>query len=418
MVALKTSPSDYSRTVAKEPRIYLRNRYFEENPVDSPQGTSLIARPGRRWYQDVGTGPIRAVFEAPGAFDELFVVSGLFLYSIDPITDTATNLGQISNDDTGSPSLAATAAIGAGTPPHLYVCDGTVLYCYTKNGYAKGHLTATAVANNDTVEINGTYYKFTSGSVDTGTPAGTSGAPWLVKLGATAADSIDALAKAINDSGTNGTDYSTLVVAHTTVTAYNWSGGDLSVNAKVSGVAGNGYTTTETGAGTSWGGSTLSGGGTASLLQIRTPDEVGAISVAHINSFIIVVPRQNVDINGRFYYINPGNITIDPLDYATAERSPDPILQCLVFSDQIWFCGETTAEVWITTGNVDLPFQRFSGMLFDRGVVQGTAVQVKDTLMFVDNDGAVFMAKGGLKKVSRPDIEERIRLSIQALLAS
>ena len=34
-------------------------------------------------------------------------------------------------------------------------------------------------------------------------------------------------------------------------------------------------------------------------------------------------------------------------------------------------------------------------------------------MLIVDTEGAVFQISGGLKKISRPDIEERIRKSIQ-----
>jgi hypothetical protein len=144
------------------------------------------------------------------------------------------------------------------------------------------------------------------------------------------------------------------------------------------------------------------------------PDDVGAISVAHLNSYVVVIPVQGNNINGRFYWIEPGETVVDALNYATAERSPDPILQAIVFGDRVWFPATNTTESWYTTGDFDAPFRREQGILFDRGAWEGTAVQVKDSLILTDSDGGVFQISGGLQRVSTPQIEERIRRAIQA----
>jgi hypothetical protein len=110
---------------------------------------------------------------------------------------------------------------------------------------------------------------------------------------------------------------------------------------------------------------------------------------------------------------NPGENEIFPLDFATAERSPDKLHQVVVFSDMFWLCGEKTTEPWITTGDPTTPMQRYRSILFDRGSWEGTAIQVKDSLIVIDQDGAVFQIKGGLNRISTPQIEERIRRAIQ-----
>jgi hypothetical protein len=58
------------------------------------------------------------------------------------------------------------------------------------------------------------------------------------------------------------------------------------------------------------------------------------------------------------------------------------------------------------------------GVTFDRGTWEGTAVQVKESMIVVDADGGVFQIAGGLKRISRPDIEERIRVAIAAFEAT
>ena len=158
---------------------------------------------------------------------------------------------------------------------------------------------------------------------------------------------------------------------------------------------------------------TLTGGGNPSWFQVDMPDDVGVISVGYIASYVVVVPAQGQGINGRFYWINPGETTVDALDFATAERAPDPISSVVVFGDQFWLPGTKTTEPWYFTGNIHTPVLRMQGVVFDRGAWEGTAIQIKDSMLIVDTEGAVFQISGGLKKISRPDIEERIRKSIQ-----
>jgi hypothetical protein len=126
------------------------------------------------------------------------------------------------------------------------------------------------------------------------------------------------------------------------------------------------------------------------------------------------------DTKGKFFFIRPGETKINSLDYATAERSPDGILQVVVFGDIFWLLGQNTTEPWITTTDPTFPVQRFTGVLYDRGSTEGTAIQVKNSLIVVDEDGAVFQISGSSERISTPDIEEVIRRALQksALISS
>lgn len=402
--------SDYRRQVAQEPYIQLVNRFAEQNPALNDTPVSVIARPALKKCAEVGTGPIRKTYSSPGVFDgDAFVVSGTELYRVDTQLNTEL-IGEISTNSIGDVSMATTAPIGT-VPAYLYIAEGGVLWCYTEEAGSRGTLQASnTIATGYTAEIDGIYYEITNGDVNAGTPDGSSGNPWLVALGITNLATFANLFNAVNGLGG---DYSSDLVEHPTVNATSYGDNDLSVQAKEPGLVGDAYTTTSTGANWAWGGATLSGGGDPALYQISTPDDLGAISIAHINSYIIVVPVQTDDAKGRFYWIQPGENVIDPLDFATAERNPDGVLQVLVYGDMFWLFGQNTTEPWVTTGNIEAPMQRFRGILFDRGSWEGTAVQVKDSLIVVDEDGGVFMIKGGQKRISRPDIEERIRRAKQ-----
>lgn len=84
------------------------------------------------------------------------------------------------------------------------------------------HLVASGAGpvTTNTVRINNTYYRWTDGSVNAGTPSGTSGSPWLVALGSDTEEAMSNLYAAIGDTGTPGTTYSSSLVAHTTVTPF------------------------------------------------------------------------------------------------------------------------------------------------------------------------------------------------------
>lgn len=412
MTSIPLGRADYKRSVPKEARIQTRNRFFEQNPVLTDDQAALISRPGMRRWLSLGTGPIRnSIYSQSGAFsDALFCVSGNSWYRIEK-TGAYRNLSDAINPGGGGVSMAATGNIGE-TPEFLFLADGRNLWVYIENGYAQGQLNGVP-ANGDVISTFNTYYQWTNGSVDAGTPDGTVGNPWLVNLGALPINAFTNMAAAINAQGTPGTDYSTACTVNSLVQAITVQADLLGIRANKAGIGGNGITTTETGAALSWSNPTLTGGGADSVTAVQTPGDVGAISVGYIAGYVVVIPVQGAGINGRFWWINPGETTIDELDYATAERAPDAVNQVVVFGDQFWLSGADTTEVWYFTGNLDSPVLRLQGVTFDRGSWNGTAVQVKESMIIVDSDGGVFQIAGGLKRISNPSIEERIREAIQ-----
>lgn len=415
MAKVNFRTSDFARAVAAEGSITQKNRFFESNPFLSDDGAALIARPGLTKLANIGAGPIRGLASEAGSFNgDLFVVSGGNLYRMDnQLNQTLITTGLYSPEK-GFVNMAITAQLGT-TPEYCFIADGRTLFVYIANGFATNQLTGTA-ANNDVVVIGTTYYKFTNAGVNVGTPAGTSANPWLVNLDVSNLNALTNLGNAINASGIAGTDYSTALTKHTTVKYTNVSSTQLSVASTLTGALGNSTATTETGAALSWTlGATLTGGGAASIRQVDMPDGVGAIDVAVCNSFVVVVPVQATGKIGRFYWINPGETTVNALNFATAERSPDGISGVQVSGDLFWTPGATTTQVFYFTGDATAPVARMQGVVFDRGSWQNTAKVIHETLMVVDADGGVFALKGGSpQRVSTPDIEEEIRKAISA----
>jgi len=414
MVDVPLSRGDWFRSVAEEARIILRNRLFEQNPSLTTQQVALLARMGLKRLVYIGDGPVRGEYSQSGVFsDALFIVSGDAVFRVETdLTHTQIFSGLTSGNETFV-QFAATSNIG-DTPAYLFFADGSVLYCYIENGYAHNTISGTP-ANNDVVRLDTVYYKFTNGSVNAGSPAGTNANPWLVALGAGASEAWQNFYDAIGATGVAGTQYSTALTKHTTVQSQTLSTTAVSVRALLVGALGNAIIATETGAGIAWADTSgfLVGGGAAYVTQVNTPDDVGILSVGYIGGYVICVPTQGQNINGRFFWIEPGETTIDPLNFATAERAPDPTFGVIVFGDNFWLPGSTTTEVWYLTGDINAPVLRLRGVAFERGTWEGTAVQVKDSMIIPDNDGRVFQISGGLKEISNPAVTQRIREAME-----
>lgn len=155
--------------------------------------------------------------------------------------------------------------------------------------------------------------------------------------------------------------------------------------------------------------------GTAALTTIVTPDDIPIISLDVFNDYVLCVQAES----DRFYWIQPEAIVIDPLDFATAERFPDKILQVRVVGDEFWLLGEKSIEVWRATGDGDAPFQRIDGRAFNFGIFSGTAVRMKDTsVICISDDGTAYNIAGVPNRISDPSIAETARNAILSYLES
>lgn len=422
MANIPLAQADRKRLVAQEADVILRNRYIEANPVLADNVPAMIARPALRFWKHVGEesdvtkGPQRLVFSQPGAFDDdLFVVPYNSLYRVKRLDGSQTLVDNTfsGGDDNTAVRAACTGDIGE-IGPRAWFADGQTLRVYTEDGFAHGKLTAASnFADGDIVRLGSMYYRMSTAGLDTGAPAGTAGNPWKVLIGASIIASLTNFYLAVNNTGVNGTDYSTALTENLDAIATTATAAGVSVRATALGAFGNVVVTTETGANSAWtNGGTLIEGGLPGIIIVPIPGDIGVLDVAVINNYVIVIPAQGEGVNGRFYWVNPGEVFIDPLDYATAERSADPVYQVKVFSDQFWLPGQNTTEVYYMSGNVDAPVTRFQGVVFDRGVHPGCALQVFGSMVIIDSFGQVYQIKGGEKKISTPDIDERLRRAI------
>ena len=403
----------YNRRTAAEPEIYMLNRYFEQNPTNLVEGAALLSRCGTDMLEQFGTGPIRGFATVPGAFDgDLFVFSGtdLYRYSEDGTTT------HISGVVLGSAQPQVAFMVGEGYE-FMFVADGLLLQYYPGGSHAEGVLTVSAVTppniSSQVLNLGGVYYGW-SAAVNTGTPDGTVGAPFLVLVGASDAESIANMASAISYSGVRGTTYSnTLGGPHQTIQIPY--GDDpptattLTLQAKSEFADGNTIATVvSSGGDMSFGAATLTGGGTHALSGIATPDGAAISSLAALASHVIAVVANSQ----KFYWILPGEHEIDAANFASAESEPDNIISAITVGDQVWLLGQSATEAWYATG-ADPAFAPIAGRAYARGVVEGTTVKMLESVVLVGDDFKVYKIGGGIERISNYGIEERIRRQLR-----
>ena len=152
----------------------------------------------------------------------------------------------------------------------------------------------------------------------------------------------------------------------------------------------------------------LTDGTTVSPIAMPDDDPVG--SVAQIDSVYLLSVAEFF----RFYWMNPGETSPDPLNFASAERLPDPIVSINVISDEIWMLGSDSVEVWTQTGDQDAPYARITGRAYTEGCVHRdstaeAAVNGFPCLLWVTNYAEVVLAQGNPVKVSNDAVEEILR---------
>lgn len=420
MVTIPLGVQAYKRTYAGEPEIKLVNRFLEKNPTNLREQIALLTRAGSNSLTvfDDGVGliaPNRGNWSKPGLFNgDLFGVSGdrLYRYAAD---GTRTHITGVVNG-TGIVTYAWMKGIGY---EYLFIADGLLLQFYQGGSHATGTLTKSgSVTTAQLLNIGGTYYAWND-SVDANTPNGSSASPWLAKL---TGDPMENMAKLINFDGVRGVDFSTALGGpNPFYSASNPGSGPFTqmvVTARSEYAAGNSIVTVvTTGPNLAFGAGTLTGGGTHVLQGVEMPDGKPAKALAALNSFVLV----SVGESQQFFWLEPGTVEIDPLNFAEKESNPDNIVDMATVGDQTIICGAGSTENWYATGNALAPFAPVEGRVYRRGTTDGTGVAVKDSFIMVGDDGIVYSigysygdtSQYGVHRISTHAIEEQIRVMLR-----
>lgn len=161
----------------------------------------------------------------------------------------------------------------------------------------------------------------------------------------------------------------------------------------------------------------VSGGGlyiydAGTFIRVAIPDDLTPTDVTSLNNYFVI----SVKNSNKYFWIEPGEITIDPLSFASAEADADDVIAVQSTSDELWLIGRTSTEVWAASGDADAPFTRISGRIFNIGCASELSVtsgvfNSLPCLFWVSDSLEVIIAQGSPSKISNDFIEEVLRSS-------
>ncbi|PTW45590.1 phage stabilization protein [Sphingomonas faeni] len=114
---------------------------------------------------------------------------------------------------------------------------------------------------------------------------------------------------------------------------------------------------------------------------------------------------------GTFYWLVPGENSVQELNYATAEALPDGLIAIRRLRDDVFMFGANSIEVWQATGDANATFSRATGRLVDRGIIGRDSLAIYDnSLLWVGDDSIVYRMGDGIPdRISDFGIEERLK---------
>lgn len=130
--------------------------------------------------------------------------------------------------------------------------------------------------------------------------------------------------------------------------------------------------------------------------QITDPDFPGALTVSYLGGYFVFIEpdSQRVWVTSL---LDP--TSIDPLDFASAEGSPDGLVSSITDHSEVWLFGTNSVEVWYNSGAADFPLQRIQGAYNEIGCAATYSVAKLDNGLFwlgadARGRGIVYRANG------------------------
>jgi hypothetical protein len=103
---------------------------------------------------------------------------------------------------------------------------------------------------------------------------------------------------------------------------------------------------------------------TLQFKQIDDPDFPGAVTVGYLDGYFVF----NEPNSQRIWITSlQDGTSIDPLDFASAEGSPDGLVSILVDHREAWLFGTNSVEVWYDSGAADFPLSPVQGAFNEVG---------------------------------------------------
>lgn len=135
---------------------------------------------------------------------------------------------------------------------------------------------------------------------------------------------------------------------------------------------------------------------TSAFSQIVSAGWMGSKTVSYVDGYFIFVKPDS----GIYYISNlyEGSV-VDPLEFASAEGSPDNLVAAIAVHKEVWLFGNASIEVVFDSGDADFPFQRIQGVFMEYGCSAPFSVaKTANTVFWLGQDtqgaGVVWMATG------------------------
>jgi hypothetical protein len=135
---------------------------------------------------------------------------------------------------------------------------------------------------------------------------------------------------------------------------------------------------------------------TGAFAEITDPDFPGAVTVGYLDGYFVFNEpgSQRVWVTSLL-----DGTSVDPLDFASAEGSPDGLVSLIVDHREAWLFGNNSVEVWYDSGAVDFPLTRIQGAFNEIGCSAPYSVAKLDNGIFwLGSDargrGIVYRANG------------------------
>lgn len=143
------------------------------------------------------------------------------------------------------------------------------------------------------------------------------------------------------------------------------------------------------------------------VAAITDPDFPGADWVENIDGYFVI----GEPASGRFFVsANRNPASWDALDFATAERYPDDLVQGVVDHGELILFGSESGEVMYNSGDADFPLARVGSGHFEKGCgAKRSVAKAAGTVCFYGHDRIVYKLDGYTPvPISTPAIEQAL----------
>ena len=146
--------------------------------------------------------------------------------------------------------------------------------------------------------------------------------------------------------------------------------------------------------------------------QVMDPDFPGAVTVAYLDGYFVFNEPNSQKIWVTQLY---DGFQVDPLDFASAEGSPDGVVGVFVDHRECWVFGTDSTEVWYDAGNADFPLAPIQGAFNEIGCVAPHSIaKLDNSIIWLGADargqGIIYRAAGYVgQRISTHAIEWRIQ---------